>query len=143
MNCHLALTVFFILMVTLGSLKFQSNMRIGSSMTSHRLRPKLDLSTPIYCNMALQIDLKAKDNPNADILQLILEWLDDTSAGNRRWLMILDNVDDAEVFRGCENNALISTCDHTTDLISYVGGNCNLKRNLGVIVVVRSSGSTI
>ena len=93
--------------------------------------------------MALQIDLKAKDNPNADILQLILEWLDDTSAGNRRWLMILDNVDDAEVFRGCENNALISTCDHTTDLISYVGGNCNLKRNLGVIVVVRSSGSTI
>ena len=100
-------------------------MHIGSSTTSRRLQfsgfvqaPKLDSSRPIYCNMVLQIDLKAKDDPNADILQLVLKWLDDTNAGNRHWLMILDNVDDAEVFRGCENNALISTCDHTTGLIS-------------------------
>jgi hypothetical protein len=45
---------FFVLMVTLGSLKLQSNMRIGFSMTSRRLRfsgfmqaPELDSSRPI------------------------------------------------------------------------------------------------
>ncbi|KAN0072004.1 hypothetical protein V8E54_009733 [Elaphomyces granulatus] len=66
-----------------------------------------------YHNIALQIDLKAKHDPKADISQLVLEWLDDTNAGNRRWLMILDNVDDTEVFRGCEKTP-IPTCDHST-----------------------------
>jgi hypothetical protein len=83
-----------------------------------------------YCNITLQIDLKAKDDPKADILQLVLEWLDDTNAGNRHWLMILDNVDDAEVFRGCENNALISTCDHITcpNLRRYLQAGLLLSR---------------
>src|SRR5436305_15237225 len=53
--------------------------------------------TQAYQNIALQIDLPARNDPQANILQLVREWLENKMP-NRRWLIVLDNVDDIDVF---------------------------------------------
>ncbi|KFY90176.1 hypothetical protein V498_06140, partial [Pseudogymnoascus sp. VKM F-4517 (FW-2822)] len=49
-----------------------------------------------YANIAAKIELPGWDNPKADILGLVYNWLCDERNG--RWLMILDNADDDDVF---------------------------------------------
>jgi hypothetical protein len=49
-----------------------------------------------YRDIAAKVDLADCDDPKADILQLLRNWLCDDRNG--RWLMILDNADDDQVF---------------------------------------------
>ncbi|KAF2715541.1 hypothetical protein K504DRAFT_396977 [Pleomassaria siparia CBS 279.74] len=49
-----------------------------------------------YREVADQIALPGRDGPKADILKLVYAWLSDRRNG--QWLMILDNVDDDNVF---------------------------------------------
>lgn len=49
-----------------------------------------------YRDIAVKVELPGRDNAKADILQLVYNWLGDE--GNGRWLMILDNADDDQVF---------------------------------------------
>ncbi|KFY86469.1 hypothetical protein V500_07615 [Pseudogymnoascus sp. VKM F-4518 (FW-2643)] len=49
-----------------------------------------------YTNIATKIELPGWDDPKADILRLVYNWLCDERNG--RWLIILDNADDDRVF---------------------------------------------
>jgi tetratricopeptide (TPR) repeat protein len=49
-----------------------------------------------YSDIANRVELPGRDDPKADILRLVFNWLCDE--GNGRWLMILDNADNADVF---------------------------------------------
>ncbi|KAF1835737.1 hypothetical protein BDW02DRAFT_484246, partial [Decorospora gaudefroyi] len=51
-----------------------------------------------YRDMANRLLLPGREDPEADVLQLVHAWLSD--GRNGRWLMILDNVDDDSVFFG-------------------------------------------
>lgn len=49
-----------------------------------------------YRKIAGRVKLHGWDDSRADILWLVSNWLCDRSNG--RWLMIIDNADDADVF---------------------------------------------
>ena len=49
-----------------------------------------------YTNIAAKVELPGRDDPKADILSLVYNWLCDERNG--RWLIILDNADDGQVF---------------------------------------------
>jgi tetratricopeptide (TPR) repeat protein len=49
-----------------------------------------------YRDIAAKVELPGRDEPKADILWLVCNWLCDERNG--RWLMILDNADDDDVF---------------------------------------------
>jgi hypothetical protein len=51
-----------------------------------------------YRNIADKLLLPGREDPKADVLQLVHAWLSDRRNG--QWLMILDNVDDDGVFFG-------------------------------------------
>lgn len=49
-----------------------------------------------YKDIAEKLGLPRRNDPNADVCQLVFEWLNqDTKA---RWLMVVDNADDGELF---------------------------------------------
>ncbi|KAI9766019.1 MAG: hypothetical protein M1840_007026, partial [Geoglossum simile] len=48
-----------------------------------------------YREIANKVELRGRDDPGADILRLVSEWLSEEKNG--RWLIILDNADDNDV----------------------------------------------
>ena len=54
-------------------------------------------------DIATKIELPGRDDPNADILRLVYNWLCDERNG--RWLIILDNADDDQVFHSTSADA--------------------------------------
>jgi hypothetical protein len=51
-----------------------------------------------YQEIADKVRLLGREDPKTNVLQLVCNWLLDESNG--RWIIILDNVDDADVFFG-------------------------------------------
>jgi hypothetical protein len=49
-----------------------------------------------FDDIATRLELPGRDNPKADIFRIVCSWLCDER--NSRWLMILDNADDASIF---------------------------------------------
>ena len=49
-----------------------------------------------YKKIAKKLQLPGWDDPKTDVLQLVYEWLLDSQNG--QWLMILDNVDETDIF---------------------------------------------
>lgn len=49
-----------------------------------------------YRDIANRLELPGRENPKADILRLVSNWLCEETNG--QWTMILDNVDDVETF---------------------------------------------
>lgn len=49
-----------------------------------------------YKSIATKLELPGCDDPKTDVLGLVSRWLGDVDNG--RWLMILDNADDIDVF---------------------------------------------
>jgi tetratricopeptide (TPR) repeat protein len=91
-----------------------------------------------YSDIASRVELPGRDDPNADILRLVFNWLRDE--GNGHWLMILDNADDADVFfpRGSSGIREASAFSGSeTSLASFLPQSSNgtvliTSRNLGV-----------
>ncbi|KAF2185579.1 hypothetical protein K469DRAFT_687903 [Zopfia rhizophila CBS 207.26] len=50
----------------------------------------------VYRDIAVKVELPGHDDPKADILRLVYNWLCDERNG--RWLIVLDNADDDRVF---------------------------------------------
>ena len=50
-----------------------------------------------YEAMATNLGLVEKDDPKANTIQLVTDWLNNAESGN--WLMVLDNADDQAVFK--------------------------------------------
>ena len=65
-----------------------------------------------YRDIATKVEVPGRDEPEADILQLVHNWLCDERNG--RWLVILDNVDDGDVFFTAED------CADTTQKIDIM-----------------------
>ncbi|OBT82207.1 hypothetical protein VE02_08678 [Pseudogymnoascus sp. 03VT05] len=65
-----------------------------------------------YTNIAAKIELPGRDDPNADILRLVYNWLSDERNG--RWLIILDNADDDQVFHS--TSEVSGSVTHVTDV---------------------------
>jgi len=49
-----------------------------------------------YRGIADRLELPSQNDPKVDTLKLVRDWLCDESNG--RWLIVLDNADDVEVF---------------------------------------------
>jgi hypothetical protein len=49
-----------------------------------------------YRQVATRAEIPGRKDPKADILHLVYDWL--ANEANGRWLMILDNADDADIF---------------------------------------------
>lgn len=49
-----------------------------------------------YRDIAAKVELPGRDDPKVDTLQLVYDWFCDERNG--RWLMVIDNADDDEVF---------------------------------------------
>lgn len=58
-----------------------------------------------YRRIAEATKLDGWDDPKADVLRLVRSWLCDESNG--RWVMVVDNVDDADVFFGACSQAVL------------------------------------
>ncbi|ELR09120.1 hypothetical protein GMDG_03700 [Pseudogymnoascus destructans 20631-21] len=67
-----------------------------------------------YKEMAERLEIPGRDNPKANVLQLVYNWLSDEANG--QWHMILDNVDDGSVFFGNYDVVRsVSQYDHAMD----------------------------
>jgi tetratricopeptide (TPR) repeat protein len=78
-----------------------------------------------YRDMADKLLLPGREDPQADVLQLVHAWLSDRRNG--QWLMILDNVDDDGVFFGGDQDGTdksavlaVDAADHNGPLESFL-----------------------
>lgn len=72
-----------------------------------------------YRNIATVIKLPGYEEPMADILTLVKDWLSDIDNG--RWLMIIDNADDRDVFFEDEDGIATPSSDHDDrPFLSYI-----------------------
>jgi tetratricopeptide (TPR) repeat protein len=62
-----------------------------------------------YQEIADRLELPGRDNPEVNVLRLVYNWL--SSEVNGQWLLILDNVDDENVFFG-GNDAIRDVSSH-------------------------------
>ncbi|KAF1936590.1 hypothetical protein EJ02DRAFT_81098, partial [Clathrospora elynae] len=91
----------------------KSQIAIGYAYQTHKAEPHtrvfwIHASNPTrfrqgYRNIADRLLLPGREDPKADVLQLVHAWLSDSK--NERWLMILDNVDDDSVFFSDEGDS--------------------------------------
>jgi hypothetical protein len=55
-----------------------------------------------YRSIAERLELPRRNDPDVDVLRLVCDWLQTEEAGS--WLMVLDNVDDVNVFHPSTNS---------------------------------------
>jgi tetratricopeptide (TPR) repeat protein len=86
-----------------------------------------------YRNIAEKLKLPGVDDPKANILQIVTDWLCDETNG--QWLMILDNVDDIDVLYRTERSDMDdSSTAATTPLATYIPQS----RNGSILITSRS-----
>jgi hypothetical protein len=76
-----------------------------------------------YRDIADKIPIPGREDPMADILQLVYAWLSDRRNG--RWLIILDNIDDDSVFFAADEDSastaqISDITSHTKPLESFL-----------------------
>lgn len=78
-----------------------------------------------YTNIAAKIELPGRDDPNADILRLVYNWLSDEQNGRR--LIILDNADDDQVFHSTSevSGSAAQATDVAAPLASFLPQSSN------------------
>jgi tetratricopeptide (TPR) repeat protein len=86
-----------------------------------------------YKNLAERLGLPGLDNPRADVLRLVSNWLCDEANG--QWTMILDNADDIEVFYPKQGRFKVGQLSNsTTSPIEYLPQS----RNGSILITSRS-----
>ncbi|KAH6694360.1 P-loop containing nucleoside triphosphate hydrolase protein [Leptodontidium sp. MPI-SDFR-AT-0119] len=70
-----------------------------------------------YRSIAATLDLPGADDPKTNVLGLVSRWLSNTDYG--RWLMILDNADDIDVFQKTQEGSS-KGCGPNLPLSSYI-----------------------
>jgi hypothetical protein len=85
-----------------------------------------------YREIADKVDLPGRDDPSADVLRLLYEWLSDERNG--RWLMILDNADDDDVF---------FRLDEVTERNMDASNDASMKRPLASFIPQTPNGSIL
>ncbi|KAH8722859.1 P-loop containing nucleoside triphosphate hydrolase protein [Phaeosphaeriaceae sp. PMI808] len=83
------------------------------------------------------VKVPGRQNPNADIFQLVHDWLQDE--GKRRWFLILDNVDDAGFLLEARSAGRSGETGSSQPLISYVPR----RQNGSVLITTRSRNAAL
>ncbi|KAF2186789.1 hypothetical protein K469DRAFT_570907 [Zopfia rhizophila CBS 207.26] len=105
-----------------------------------------------YRDIATRVELPGRDDPEADILRLVYNWLCDERSG--RWLMVLDNADDDDVFFAADEDTvgIAQTSDitsHTRPLESFLPQTPNgtilitSRHRIAAINLVGTHGSIV
>ncbi|KFY67480.1 hypothetical protein V496_01551 [Pseudogymnoascus sp. VKM F-4515 (FW-2607)] len=89
-----------------------------------------------YQEMAARLELPGRDDPKANVLRLVYNWLSDEANG--QWLMILDNVDDRSVFLG-NNDVVVSPRDQATNSQPPLETFLPQSRNGSILITSRNS----
>ncbi|OBT91277.1 hypothetical protein VE02_00373 [Pseudogymnoascus sp. 03VT05] len=71
-----------------------------------------------YRSIAAELDLPGADDPKTDVLGLVSRWL--SNIDNGRWLIILDNADDIDMFRQTQRGGSQKWNDTAFPLSSYI-----------------------
>jgi len=71
-----------------------------------------------YKDIARKLYLPGWNDPNADALQLVSDWLSDDVHGP--WLLVLDNADNIEIFFSIKSNKSSAGSGQTAPLVSYL-----------------------
>ncbi|KAI8623395.1 hypothetical protein F5Y19DRAFT_481760 [Xylariaceae sp. FL1651] len=82
-----------------------------------------------FHSIALECSIPGNDNPEVDMLPLVKRWLEGNSQG--RWLMIIDNADDAQLF------SQLSQASNRSNSVSHDGNP------LGQYIPVCAHGSIL
>ena len=85
-----------------------------------------------YRDIADRLELLGRDNPNIDVLRLVSNWLCDQANG--KWMMILDNADDIEVFYPKRTLARDESSAAAASLAAYLPQS----RNGSILITSRS-----
>ncbi|KFY07605.1 hypothetical protein V492_06991 [Pseudogymnoascus sp. VKM F-4246] len=91
-----------------------------------------------YQEIAERLRLPGRDDPKANVLRLVYNWLSDEANG--QWHMILDNVDDENVF--FKNNDVVndvSSPDQATDVQPPLETFLPQSRNGSILITSRNS----
>lgn len=91
-----------------------------------------------YKDLADQLELPGRNDPKANVLRLVGDWLRDETNG--RWVMIIDNVDDVKTFhpsRGSQRDGAVG--DTTMSLATYLPQS----RNGAILVTSRSKDAAV
>lgn len=93
--------------------------------------------------LADRVKIPGRQDRNANIFQLVVNWLQDETIG--KWILVLDNVDDDELLRktGTERH-----CSSTQPPLRYLLGSSNgsiivTSRNKGVVLDIVSHKNVI
>ncbi|KFY04526.1 hypothetical protein O988_00716 [Pseudogymnoascus sp. VKM F-3808] len=102
-----------------------------------------------YTDIAARVELPGRDDPKADILRLLYNWLCDERNG--QWLIILDNADDDEVlhFSAMDSDGAMDGTEalhETAPLASFLPQSSNgrilvTSRNLGAALNLVGTGN--
>ena len=71
-----------------------------------------------YKDIARSLILPGWDAPEANVLQLVADWLDDQRHGH--WLLVIDNADDSELFFGPKSRPFGEQTEQTVRLFRYL-----------------------
>ncbi|KFY69545.1 hypothetical protein V496_00165 [Pseudogymnoascus sp. VKM F-4515 (FW-2607)] len=71
-----------------------------------------------YRSIATELELPGADDPKTDVLGLVSRWL--SNVDNGRWLLILDNADDIDMFRQTQGEGSQKRNDTAFPLSSYI-----------------------
>jgi hypothetical protein len=69
-----------------------------------------------FRGIAEQVKVRGYKDPQADVFKLVHDWL--RNKKNGRWLLVLDNVDDAGVLSPLTYPATVKQCQKTTTLLA-------------------------
>jgi hypothetical protein len=92
-----------------------------------------------YKDIADQLQLPGRDNPKADVLQLVRNWLRDEVNG--RWMMVIDNVDNVETFTSQKRQRQEDEADASAQmsLATYLPQS----RNGAILITSRSKDAAV
>ncbi|KAF1950535.1 hypothetical protein CC80DRAFT_228667, partial [Byssothecium circinans] len=85
-----------------------------------------------YRDIADRLQLPGRSDPKANVLRLVSNWLQDEANG--RWMMILDNADDVNVFYPKQAHASDRSCSSLTSLAEYMPQS----RNGSILITSRN-----
>ncbi|KAI8663500.1 hypothetical protein NCS57_00951200 [Fusarium keratoplasticum] len=91
-----------------------------------------------YRSIAQRLELPGRNDPNIDVLGLVRDWLQTKEAGS--WLMVLDNVDDVNLFHPSTNASGNKAANQITDENAVAKSD---QRPLAAYLPKRRSGTIL
>jgi tetratricopeptide (TPR) repeat protein len=89
-----------------------------------------------YRAIADRLELPGRHDPKVSVLQLVRDWLCDEANG--RWMMVLDNVDNVEVFYPQPNLGQDPKSEHLLDISSLLAAYLPQSHNGSILITSRN-----